>query len=317
MSEHIDLHKVVLEIEDEVRSKRASGDLPPEVERELDLIFARFAPAGALEGDFEQLMERAEQQAFFDLLAPNDSNRPGVPHIKRVVQKTVRWYLRYVIDQITGFSHTITKAVRQLGQRVQRIESLAADDEELITYWAHNPCVMDATMQTQIVTMLKGVRGRVLCARCGRGEIVDALAAAGIDAYGIDVVGELVTQATSCSAIDLRVASELAHLEALPASTLNGVVLWGGIDVIARGDQIRVLDACNLALSRGGTLIIIGTDPSAFSDVYGPVVADLAAGSPLCRATWQHLLGSRGFAVDVRDVAQQSSQQYLIVATKP
>ena len=162
MDETFDMHRLMVEIEDEVRAKRASGELPADLERELDLVFARFAPAGSLDGNFDQLMERAEQQAFIDLLAPNESARKGVPQVKRVVQKTVRWYLRYVVDQITGFSHTMTKAVRQLGDRVERVEQLSASQEELDAAIARFGLSVDLEWHLPIVGAMKKSSGRVL-----------------------------------------------------------------------------------------------------------------------------------------------------------
>ena len=46
----VDPDRLMAEIEDEVRRKRASGELPADLERELDLVFARFAPVNAIDG---------------------------------------------------------------------------------------------------------------------------------------------------------------------------------------------------------------------------------------------------------------------------
>jgi len=41
----VDLQQVLREIDEEVDARRAAGDFPPGMERDLDLVFARFAPA--------------------------------------------------------------------------------------------------------------------------------------------------------------------------------------------------------------------------------------------------------------------------------
>ena len=81
----LDLARVVAELEDEVARKRATGELPPAVERDLDLLFARFAPAGATGTDFDALVARADSSWFVDLDVPTASNLPGVGLVKRVV----------------------------------------------------------------------------------------------------------------------------------------------------------------------------------------------------------------------------------------
>jgi hypothetical protein len=303
MSENqtVDFHRLLLEIEDEVRAKRANGELPVDVERELDMVFARFAPAGALGGNFEQLLERAEQQAYIDLLAPNESARPGVGQVKRVVQKTVRWYMRYVVDQITGFAHTLTKVIRQLADRVDRIEQLAAPDDELASALLKTRPAFDAAWVTPVIEHVKSADGRVLHARCGSGDLVAAMKAAGVDAYGVDPLSELVVTGTAGdSGLDLRVDSELAHLRLVAPGSLGGLVLSGGVDILPRGAQVELIDLALTALKKGGRMALITTDPVAWQRVHHPIETDLAPGRPLHAPTWLHLFGERGYtSIDV------------------
>ncbi len=179
----VDLHKIMMEIDEAVKAKRASGEIPADLERELDLAFARFAPAGAIDGDFDALMTRAEQQTFIDLLAPNESARPGVPHIKRVVQKTVRWYMRYIAEQVGGFSHTITKAIRTLGERVRELEQLVPPPVELPN---DSGAANLKLFTTEITDVLTKVEGRVLHAKAGDGAFLRSLRDKGVDIYGVD-----------------------------------------------------------------------------------------------------------------------------------
>lgn len=309
----VDFHKLLLEIDEEVRSKRASGELPVDVERELDMMFARFAPAGALEGNFEQLLERAEQQAFIDLLAPNESAKPGVPQVKRVVQKTVRWYLRYVVDQVTGFSHTITKAVRLLSERVERVETISASEEEINNALLKLKPSFDESWMPIIVNTLKGAQGRVLHTRSGSGELVRELKAAGLDAYGVDPLPELVVIGTAGnSGLDLRADGEIGHLRLLAPGTLGGLVLSGGVDILPRGLQIQLLDLAVTALDKGGRLVIVASDPTGWQRTHNPIETDLAPGRPMHAPTWLHLLGERGFReINVQSGARHGSLDHV------
>lgn len=298
----VDLHRVLVEIDDEVRAKRASGELSQEFEKELDLAFARIAPAGALEGDFDQLLARAEQQAFIDLIAPNESARPGVPQVKRIVQKTVRWYLRYVVEQITSFSHTLAKAVRQLGDRVQVLEQQVVPDAELEAVGLRSASSLVSTWQTHLVAALGGSTGRVLHARCGRGELVAELRAAGVDAYGVDPSAAQVTLGTSSGALDLRPDDEREHLRSLLPGTLGALVLSDAVDTLPRGAQIELVDLAAVALAKGGRLALVAGTPQGWERVRSNIEVDLSPGRPMHAETWRALLEERGFSsVEVQD----------------
>ena len=296
----IDLHQILVEIEDEVRAKRASGELPADLERELDLVFARYAPPGAIEGDFDALLERAEQQAFIDLLAPNESVRPGVPQIKRVVQKAVRWYMRYVVQQFSGFAHTITRSVRILGGRVTDLEQLMAPADDSAAALRSGSDIA-GKWQSQIVEAMSGAVGRVLHARCSSGELVTALKAAGVDAYGVDSTSDAVAVGTA-TGLDLRPDDEREHLRTLAPGALGGLVLTGSVDYLPRGAQIELIELAAVNLIKGGVLVVATTHPSTWAGSANPVQTDLAPGRPLHTETWRHLLSERGFSsIDVSE----------------
>ncbi len=304
----IDLHRILVEIDEEVRAKRASGELPAELERELDLVFARFAPAGAVEGDFEQLMARAEQQSFIDLLAPNESVRPGVPQVKRVVQKTIRWYVRYVVEQFSGFAHTITKAMRKLSSRVDAIDELRIGEEDLS---ALPVPARDVHWDSAVVDTFRSVEGRVLHGRCATGDLVDQLVSAGVDAYGVDPASALIATGTGGdAALDLRPDDERAHMRTLAAGALGGLVISGSVDVLPVGAQIDLVDLAAIAVAPGATIVVITANPGTQS----PVITDLAPGKPLHMETWAYLLADRGFTVDRTERTQASS---MIIARAP
>lgn len=280
MNERLDHDKLLAEINEEVQRRRESGDIPADLERELDLVFARFAPVDALEADFEQVLTRAEQATFIDTIAPVESSRPVVPIFKKVVRKLIGWYLRYVAQQTTGFAHAITRAVRLLGERVDVLEQASpvaapkvASANNDLGHWA--PIVVDR---------LAGVRGRVLHADAGDGSLLAALKEAGIDAYGVD-------QSPSDGLHEVREDDVDVHLRAVPDDSLGAVVLSGCVDRMPLGAQLRLVD---LAVAKAPVVIVIGRDPAAWSRSQHAVQVDLAPGRPLHAETWAYLLGQRG-----------------------
>lgn len=295
MTQPLDHRRLLAEIEDDVRRKRESGDLPPHLERELDIVFARYAPVRALDGDFDQVLVRAEQSTFIDVLAPTASSRPVVPHVKRVVRKVVVWIIRYVAQQASGFNEAITRAVRLLGKRVDALEEATGTrsvarfegEGEAVT----TPLPDSAHWTPVLVDALRGASGRVLHAESGDAGLVRALVAAGVDAYGVDPV------AARDADLDVRLDGVVEHLGKVPEDTLAGIVLSGCVDRFPKAALLRLADQAVARLASGGVLVVVGTDPVTWERERSPVEVDLGAGRPLHAETWAHLLRERGLDV--------------------
>lgn len=283
---NLDHQKLLAEIDQEVRRRRENGDIPADLERELDLVFARFAPVDALEADFEQVMTRAEQATFIDVIAPVESTRPVVPYFKKVVRKVIGWYLRYVAQQTTGFAHAITRAVRLLAERVDLLEQASP----VVTESQAAPWAEDLSAWTALVVeKTQGVPGRVVHAEAGDGALLTALSAAGVDAYGVDPFErpELVN-------LEVRDDEVLVHLRALPEGVLGGVVLSGCVDRLPVGAQVQLADLAVAKVAPGGVVVVISRDPRSWEGDDPNRLVDLAPGRPLRSETWSHLLDERG-----------------------
>ncbi|MDP9386548.1 MAG: hypothetical protein M3Q48_01125 [Actinomycetota bacterium] len=286
MSDTIDHRQLLAEIDDEVRRRRESGDLPADFERELDLVFARFAPVHAIGDDFAQVLERAEQSTFVDVLAPTASTRPLVSHVKRVIRKAIGWEMRYVAQQVSAFAGAITRAVRLLGRRVDTLEQASPAAAALgpgagpvldVDHWADT-----------VLEVLAGTSGRVLHAECGDGALVARLAGAGLDAYGVDPVERAVA-----AGLEVRTDEALDHLRALPDAALGGLVLSGCVDRLPVGAQFELASLAAAKVAPGGAVVVVSADPRGWGRERPPVEVDLAGGRPLHRETWCHLLGAR------------------------
>ena len=291
----IDHARLRSEIDAEVRRLRESGELPTDFERELDLAFARFAPVHAIGDDFEQVLERAEQSTFVDVLAPTASSQPLVGHVKRVIRKAIVWEVRYVAQQVSTFSAAVTRSVRLLGRRVDELERRSPAPDRLrrealaqstpldVAYWS--PVVVEA---------LAGATGRVLHAECGDGSLLAALGGAGLDAYGVDPV-----ERSTPSHLEVRADEVLEHLGALPDGALGGLVLSGCVERLPVGALVEVAALAASKLAAGGTVVVLSADPRGWERERSPVEVDLAGGRPLRGETWCHLLGARGLSARV------------------
>ena len=274
MSE-IDLQQVLKEIDAEVRARRASGDFPPDLERELDLAFARFSPASASGNDLDALLQAAEKASFMDADPPTGSRMPAVGALKKTERKLLGWYFRYVTQQTTAFGGVVIALLRLLGRRVERLEVVtgAGSDDVLAAARKATGAAVDVSGH------VAGAGGRVLVAEATDPSLVTALEQAGADVYAIGVGEEVV----------------LDHLQVVDDGALGGLVLAGAVDRGPLGMQLAILDRALAVLAPGGRLAIVGTDPAAWGQA-DPVLADLSPGRPLHAETWVHLLDQRGVA---------------------
>jgi len=311
-SEHrpLDLSRVQADVNEEVRRRRASGDFPPGLERELDAVFARYAPAGVGD-DFDAVMASAETQSFVHADVPTESRVAPVAYVKRFVRKLTGWYARFLTQQVTAFNGAITRAVRLLGARV--------DDLEIVTVRAGERSLAElrdrragpdlSPWVALVVAEMTPTRGRVLHTECGSGAALIALGAAGVDAYGVEPAEALAVEA-SRAGLDVRGDDALTHLRALPEAGLGGLVLSGCVDNRALGEILEIADRAAAVLAPGGRVVVLSDGPAAWVRETDPVVADLAPGHPLHLETWCHLLGERGFG-DIRVDAASSAAEPL------
>jgi hypothetical protein len=285
----IDHQQLLAEIDEEVRRRRESGEIPAELERELDMVFARFAPVDALDADFEQVLVRAEQATFIDTIAPVESSRPVIPYFKRVVRKVVGWYLRYLAQQTSTFAHAMARAVRLLGERVELLEQASPAGLRNVVVDVEVPDL--GHWAPFVVERFGGVSGRVVVAEAGDGALVRHLVDAGLDAYGVDP-RERATD------LEIRLDDALTHLRSLPEGSVAAVVLAGCVDRLPAAALVQLAERAIGAVEPGGPVIVIGTDPRAWARRRPAVVADLSPGRPLHAETWMRLLGGNAEVVE-------------------
>ena len=314
MSAPVDLQQVLREIDEEVATRRASGDFPPGMERDLDLIFARFAPAMTSGDDLDALIEQADRGAFVDVDVPTGSKLPAVSVVKKVLRKLMSWYLRYVTQQVSVFASSTVGALRLIGKRVEALEAATPGADPAVRESSRRAAAPPelSPFADAVGAHLRGVTGRVLVAECGDGALVRALVDAGFDAYGCDHRLAL-SEAAALAGLDVRPDEALDHLRAVDHDALGALVLAGAVDRLPIGSQLALADLAANVLGTGGRLAVIGTEPDAWGRTTSVVDADLSPGRPLHAETWAHLLGERGFRVTEE---QHRETHYLVTATR-
>ncbi|GIU88842.1 MAG: hypothetical protein KatS3mg009_3357 [Acidimicrobiia bacterium] len=292
--ETVDIARVRAEIAAEVRARRAAGEYPASLERELDELFARFAPKEVSES-LGDALERSEEAAAIAPEIPVASNNPLFGLVKRVLARLLGWYHVFVAQQVTAATVAVNHVLRRLVDKVTRLERATGDAARARESLARVvPTRDDASWEDAVTAALRGVTGRVLVGECGDGRLLAALSAAGLDAYGVEPRPELAETALA-QGLEVRLDDVPGHLGTVAPGDLAGIVLRGCVERMPAGELVALADLAAAALAPGGRVVVASTAPPAWGRERTEVEADLAAGRPLHAATWQHLLAERGF----------------------
>jgi SAM-dependent methyltransferase len=299
--EPLDLDRLRHEIDAEVRARRASGAYPPGFERELDAVFARYAPPAASD-DIELMTDQAEEAAGIDLVIPTASEKRGGVIVKRFLAKIFGWYHAFLVQQLVNFAGSIVGAVRVLGHHVEALETATGHAARAHDETPRLPTTSPGTEWTDgVVDALRGIHGRVLVAECGTGDVLAALAASGSDAYGVEP-RLAAADAAAARGLEVRADDLVTHLRSVKTHELAAVVLVGAVDRAAAGELLDLVDLVVDRLQPGATLVVLSNGPAATMRGPQAVAADLTPGRPVHPETWSYLLDAHGFeTVAVRE----------------
>ncbi|HEX3946206.1 MAG TPA: methyltransferase domain-containing protein [Acidimicrobiales bacterium] len=304
------LAQVMIEIDDEVRRRRATGDLPVRIERELDELFLEHSPVAGRGGGLGEALRMVDAAAFIDPVVPVGSNKSGGAAVKKGLRSLNLWYIGYVTHQVSQFASAVSRSLHLLDDRVADLRRQLDAQRVPPTPVIEVPAAVgpEAWWVPQARKALAGAPGRVLHAACGDGWLVQALAGDGVDAYGVDPRPGKVDEAPG----DLREEPVAEHLRAVESAALGGVVLSGVLDGAAHGERQQLLGLLDDRLAPGGTLVVHSVSPAGWDADDAPAEADLAPGRPLRPATWTHLLTPLGYSVTLHQ--GPSAADYLVVA---
>ena len=293
------LADVMADIDAEVRRRRASGDLPVGLEQELDELFLEFSPVG-LHGTarLRETLSLVDRSAYVDIAVPVESTKVVGSYVKRLIRKSMTWYIGFIVHQIVKFAWSVSRMLHVVVDHVEDLEaavevqrmpplpaSVVPDSDPGAAWWAG-----------EAVAALSGVDGRVLHGDCGSGSLVDALVAAGVDAYGVDPT-DTVVEAAVGRGLDVRAESLLDHLDVVADAALQGMVVAGSVQWLHPNERDRLVGLVGTRLDVGGVLVLHSSTPESWMGSISPVVSDLAPGRPLHAETWGRLLEDRGFTV--------------------
>jgi hypothetical protein len=309
------VEQVMAEIAEEVRLRRASSDLPPKLERELDELFLAHSPVAGRGGDLGEALRLVDSATFIDPVVPVESQRAAGAFVKRGMRSGLLWYVGWITHQVSQYASAVSRALHIVDTRLndleRQVEERRPPGTDVVELpGQHGP---DAWWAEPAVAAVAKVPGRILHAACGDGWLVRLIDKAGGDAYGVDPRVHLIDR-TELGVLDLRGEDVVAHLRAVAPAGLGALVLSGLADGLDSGARTQLLTLVGTCLAPGGTLVVHSATRQAWDSADAPYEADLAAGHPLRPETWCQLLQHLGY--EAMSQTGPAGADYVVTAVR-
>ena len=156
-----------------------------------------------------------------------------------------------------------------------------------------------ARRQADYVADFAGARD-VLDVGCGRGEFLELLRQAGVDARGLDLNHEMVEV---CRARGLAAdeGDALSYLSSQADASLGGLFAAQVVEHLEPSYLMRTLDAAYHALRPGSRIVLETINPACWFAFFESYIRDLTHVRPIHPETLQYLLTASGFQrVEIR-----------------
>src|ERR1700691_2259183 len=116
------VEQVMAEIAEEVRLRRASGDLPPKLERQLDELFLAPSPVAGRGGDLGDALRMVVAATFIAPVVPVESERAAGAVVKKGMRTLLLWYVGWITHQISQFASAVSRTLHIVEGRLQELE---------------------------------------------------------------------------------------------------------------------------------------------------------------------------------------------------
>ncbi len=175
------VQQVMAEIAEEVRLRRATGDLPPKLERELDELFLAHSPVAGRGGDLGEALRMVDAVTFIDPVVPVESNRAAGAFVKKGMRSALLWYVGWVTHQMSQSASAMSRALHIVDGRLKDLERTLEAQQVPVARVVEFPARSDegAWWVEAAVGAVAKAPGRVLHAACGNGWLVRRILAAG------------------------------------------------------------------------------------------------------------------------------------------
>jgi O-antigen chain-terminating methyltransferase len=277
---------------------------------------------------------RGLAERFWPVSAEREAGGGPKGLAKRILRKLMRWYVEPFAADQRVFNSSLLKLVDGLSERAdataasnERAQQLLRELEERLTrverrggtgVAAAPPATVAAqpaaaalpdyfAFESRMRGSVDAIRERqrryledfrdaapVLDVGCGRGELLQLLREAGVEARGIDADADMVAYARG-EGLEVEQADLVQYLEGLDERTLGGIFMGQVVEHLPPGVLVRSLELAAAKLRPGGLLVaetINPLSPLALRHYF----ADLTHAQPLVPETLELLARQSGFA---------------------
>jgi len=286
---------------------------------------------GGVESEFAATRALAER--FWPVTAEREAGGGPKGLVKRVLRKLMRWYVEPLAADQRVYNSAVLRLVDALSERAdaaaasnERARRLLGELEERLTRVERRgggaastpPATVAAqpaaaalpdyfAFESRMRGSVDAIRERqrryvqdfreaapVLDIGCGRGELLQLLREAGVEARGIDADADMVAYARG-DGLDVEQADLVEYLQRLDDGSLGGIFMGQVVEHLPPGVLVRSLELAARKLRPAGVLVaetINPLSPLALRHYF----ADLTHAQPLVPETLQLLARQSGFA---------------------
>ena len=264
---------------------------------------SRRREGGGREGVDRALYMLDHSRGVHPVILPSQRRVIGRPLdlMKRVARRGLGWLLTPLLGQINEFERLTVEALESLisEQRGTDPSRYSLVDYDRFEEKFRGDTELLKEKQRAYVKDFTG-RGPVLDVGCGRGEFLELLGEAGIEATGIDLSLDMVVAARR-KGLKVDHGDGIANLRNVRPGTLGGVMASQVVEHLSPRAIVDFLDAAYRALGGGGVLIMETINPQSLFALSNWYVMDLTHAQPLHPHTLSFLAEQTGFTdVEVR-----------------
>lgn len=147
---------------------------------------------------------------------------------------------------------------------------------------------------TDYIPLFAGA-SRVVDLGCGRGELLNLLREAGIDAHGIDV-NQAMVEVCLEHGLSAEAGDAVSFLSAQPDNSLGGLIAIQVVEHLEPSYLGRLLDLAFHKLAPGAPLVLETLNPACWVAFFDSYIRDVTHRWPLHPDTLQYLVQASGFS---------------------
>ena len=269
-TQSVDLDAILAEVRERVRAKRMSGVYGDEVDAllRMELPGGRRLLSDDMKDPVGSLVQILDEDAVYDPTSHRRVVGPLITLARRVLISLLRWWLEALLGRQERINRLLAAAydvegrlAPRFGERLARLEewrgrAVAADLHSV--YFQARFGGDEPVIRRQSESFLEHYKSkrRVLDLGCGRGIFLELLRDRSIGGYGVDLDPRMIAQCRE-RGLEAFEGDALAHLESLPASSLDGVFARHVAEHVLPGDLIAMLRQLRRVLQPGAPLVFV------------------------------------------------------------